>query len=182
MVENKVFVLGETRVVVKEGDITEEEVDGIVNAANNHFWMGAGVAGAIKRKGGREIEREAVSKGPVPVGEAVVTGAGKLRAKYVVHAAVMGQDFKTTGSLVRKAAYSALKRAEEYKMGSLAFPALGCGVGRLPYRISVKEMLKALKEFVAKSGKIEEIRFVMYGEEALREAIEAVEEFFEAKD
>ena len=73
------------------GDITQLELDALVNAANNRLWMGAGVAGAIKRAGGREIEAEAVSKGPIPVGQAVATGAGRLKARYVIHAAVMGQ-------------------------------------------------------------------------------------------
>ncbi|OYT47781.1 hypothetical protein B6U83_04530 [Thermoplasmatales archaeon ex4484_36] len=98
------YSLEGVKLVVKEGDITAEEVDAIVNAANNHFWMGGGVAGAIKRRGGVEIEREAVSKGPVPVGEAVVTGAGRLKARYVIHAAVMGQDLATDGEKVRRAA------------------------------------------------------------------------------
>jgi uncharacterized protein (DUF433 family) len=80
---------------VIEGDITALEVDAIANAANNALWMGAGVAGAIKRAGGDEIEREAVAKGPIEVGEAVAAGAGRLAAKWVIHGAVMGQDLRT---------------------------------------------------------------------------------------
>ncbi|MGH3031691.1 MAG: macro domain-containing protein, partial [Gaiellaceae bacterium] len=77
---------------VVEGDITALDVDAIANAANDRLWMGAGVAGAIKRAGGEEIEREAVAKGPITVGEAVATGGGRLLARYVIHGAVMGQD------------------------------------------------------------------------------------------
>ena len=77
------------KIEVYKGDITQLEVGAVVNAANNRLWMGDGVAGALKRAGGKEIEAEAVKKGPIPVGEAVATGAGKLKAKYVIHAAVM---------------------------------------------------------------------------------------------
>ena len=81
---------------VVEGDITELDVDAVANAANNELWMGAGVAGAIKRAGGSEIEREAVAQAPIAVGQAIATGGGNLRAKHVVHAAVMGQDLQTS--------------------------------------------------------------------------------------
>ena len=84
------------RVEVVEGDIAALEVDAIANAANDRLWMGAGVAGALKRAGGEEIEREAVAKGPIPVGDAVATGAGRLPARHVIHAAVMGQDLRTS--------------------------------------------------------------------------------------
>ena len=85
---------------VVEGNIATLEVDAIANAANNHLWMGAGVAGAIKGAGGDEIEREAVAKGPIEIGDAVATGAGSLPAKHVIHGAVMGQDLRTNADLV----------------------------------------------------------------------------------
>src|SRR5438128_7903252 len=85
---------------VVEGDITQLDVDAIGNAANDHLWMGAGVAGAIKRAGGEAIEREAVAKGPIPVGSAVATGAGRLHARHVIHGAVMGQDLRTSAELI----------------------------------------------------------------------------------
>src|SRR5439155_22675133 len=88
--------LSAVRLEVVEGDITALQVDAIANAANDHLWMGAGVAGAIKRAGGEEIEREAVSKGPIELGEAVVTTGGRLRARHVIHGAVMGQDLRTS--------------------------------------------------------------------------------------
>src|SRR5882672_6710319 len=89
-------------ITVVEGDITRLEVDAVVNAANDHLWMGAGVAGAIKRAGGQVIEREAVAKGPIAVGDAVTTGAGRLKARYVIHGAVMGQDLRTDDDLIRR--------------------------------------------------------------------------------
>ena len=81
---------GKLRVRVAEGDLCAYEGDCVANAATNHFWMGAGVAGALKRAGGAEIEREAAAQGPVPVGGAVLTGGGRLQARHVVHGAVMG--------------------------------------------------------------------------------------------
>ena len=101
--------LSEVKIKLVQGDITDQEVDAIVNAANNHLWMGAGVAGAIKRKGGKEIEDEAMNKGPIPIGEAVVTCAGKLKAKYVIHAAVMGQDLITNEEYIKNATLNSLK-------------------------------------------------------------------------
>ena len=74
-------------ITLQQSDITKVEVDAIVNAANNYLWMGAGVAGAIKQKGGKIIEEEAVSQGPIEVGDAVITSGGNLPVKYVIHAA-----------------------------------------------------------------------------------------------
>src|SRR5918912_2206142 len=104
---------------VREGDITQLEVDAIANAANDHLWMGAGVAGAIKRAGGEEIEREAVAKGPIPTGEAVATGAGSLPARWVIHGAVMGQDLRTNADLVRRTTASCLRVTDELGPASL---------------------------------------------------------------
>ena len=115
-----------------QGDICERPVGAIVNAANNHLWMGGGVAGAIKRRGGVEIEREAMAQGPIPVGRAVATGAGALAARYVIHAAVMGQDLRTDAALIREATRAALLVAEGLGVQSIAFPALGTGVGGFP--------------------------------------------------
>ena len=93
----------ETTVDVHVGDITELEVDAIVNAANNHLWMGAGVAGAILRKGGARIQTEAVAQGPIQIGDAVVTTGGDLKARPVIHAAVMGQDLTTDADKIARA-------------------------------------------------------------------------------
>ncbi|MCK4224868.1 MAG: macro domain-containing protein [candidate division Zixibacteria bacterium] len=152
------------RVAIKliQGDITEQEVDAIVNAANNHLWMGVGVAGAIKRKGGIEIEKEAMSKGPIPVGEAVVTKAGSLKAKYVIHAAVMGQDLITNEEHIRNATLNSLKRAEELKIKSIAFPAFGTGVGGFPVDECARIMLAEVKNFSKNAKSLKEIRFVLF--------------------
>src|SRR6476659_10440546 len=94
---------------VVEGDIAALEVDAVANAANTHLWMGAGVAGAIKRAGGGEIEREAIAKGPIAVGDAVATSAGRLPARWVIHGAVMAQDLRTSAALVSQTATSVLQ-------------------------------------------------------------------------
>src|SRR4029077_5535461 len=114
---------------VCEGDIAEVEADAIANAANDHLWMGAGVAGALKRAGGDEIEHEAMAQGPIELGTAVATAAGRLHARYVVHGAVMGQDLRTNAELVRRTTRSCLDVADELGCRSLALPAFGTGVG-----------------------------------------------------
>ena len=156
--------LGRIELKLIQGDITEQEVDAIVNAANDHLWMGAGVAGAIKRKGGVEIEQEAMSKGPIPVGEAVVTGAGSLKAKYVIHAAVMGQDLKTSEEHIRNGTLNALKRAEELKIKSIAFPAFGTGVGGFPVVDCSRIMLDAVRGFSNQADSVKEVCFVLFDE------------------
>src|ERR671924_96926 len=118
--------------VVVEGDIAALDVDAIANAANNQLWMGAGVAGAIKRAGGDEIERDAVAKGPISLGSAVETGAGRLRARWVLHGAVMGQDLQTSADLVERTTRSCLELADELGCTSVALPAFGTGVGGFP--------------------------------------------------
>ena len=118
-----------TEIKIIKGDITELKVDAIVNAANNKLVMGGGVAGAIKRKGGQIIEDEAVKKAPIKIGEAVVTSAGNLLTKYIIHAATMDMSFKTDEIKIRDSARNSLKVAQELKISSIAFPALGCGTG-----------------------------------------------------
>ncbi|MEM1578323.1 MAG: macro domain-containing protein [Archaeoglobaceae archaeon] len=130
------------------GDITKLEVDAIVNAANTRLYMGGGVAGAIKRAGGREIEEEAVKKGPIKIGEAVVTSAGKLKAKFVIHAPTMELDFKTDENKVRLATIAALNKANELKIESIAFPALGTGVGGLSKDLVAKVMVEEIKKHI----------------------------------
>src|SRR5437660_5250612 len=103
-----VVTIGQASLETERGDISQAKVDAVVNAANNHLWMGTGVAGALKRAGGSEIEREAVAKGPIEIGEVVVTSGGELPAKYVIHAAVMGQDLTTDRSKISRATRNSL--------------------------------------------------------------------------
>lgn len=159
--------VGQTDIILERGDLTEYEVDAIVNAANNHLWMGAGVAGAIKRKGGTIIEEEAVRQGPIDVGDVVVTTAGNLPASYVIHAAVMGQDLRSTPEVVRRATLAALRRAEEMRLQSLAFPAFGTGVGRMAPKDSAEAMVGALRAHLAEvpGSSLRRIHLVLFQDE-----------------
>jgi O-acetyl-ADP-ribose deacetylase len=149
---------------VVEGDITALEVDAIANAANNHLWMGAGVAGAIKRAGGEEIEREAVQLGPIEVGAAVATGAGRLPARWVIHGAVMGQDLQTNADLVRRTTESCLQVADELGAESLALPAFGTGVGGFPLDECARIMVEAVR--AQEPTSLERVVFAVFGADA----------------
>jgi len=153
-------------ILLTRGDIAQQDADAIVNAANNHLWMGAGVAGAIKRAGGSEIEDEAVAKGPIPIGEAAVTGAGRLRARYVIHAAVMGRDLRTDADKIRQATENSLRRADELALKSIAFPALGTGVGGFSFEECARIMLDIVRSHSASDTSLERVVFVLYDEPA----------------
>jgi len=148
------------KITIIQGDITEQETDAIVNAANNHLWMGSGVAGAIKRKGGDQIEKEAVKQGPLEVGAAVATTAGKLKARYVIHAAGMGQDLVTSANIVRKTTVASLKVADDLKLKSISFPAVGTGVGGLGLDECAHMMIKAARDF--KPNHLKSVVFVLF--------------------
>jgi O-acetyl-ADP-ribose deacetylase (regulator of RNase III) len=154
------------KVSIVEGDICDREVDAIVNAANSHLWMGGGVAGAIKRRGGREVEREAVAQGPIDIGESVATEAGELKARYVIHAAVMGPDLATDAEKIRRATESALSLAEQMGLESIAFPALGTGVGGFPVEECARIMRDALRRHVSGQTTLRAVEFVLFGRDA----------------
>jgi O-acetyl-ADP-ribose deacetylase (regulator of RNase III) len=157
-------------VSVADGDITELDVDAVANAANDRLWMGGGVAGAIKRVGGEEIEREAVAAGPIPLGTAVATGAGKLKARHVVHGAVMGQDLETNADLIERTTRSCLEVADELGARSLALPAFGTGVGRFPVGECARLMVTAVRAYEPRT--LEHVVFAVFGADA-RHAFEA---------
>lgn len=157
----------DVEIKVIQADITELKADAIVNAANNKLTMGGGVAAAIRKKGGKAIEDEAVGKGPIKIGEAVFTSAGNLPSRYVIHAATMGMDFRTDEGKIRDSCRNALKVADELKIGSIAFPALGCGVGGFSLLASAKimaqEVFRRIRE--EKTG-LKEIIFCLCDKEA----------------
>jgi O-acetyl-ADP-ribose deacetylase (regulator of RNase III) len=146
---------------VVDDDITSLAVDAIANAANNHLWMGAGVAGAIKRAGGEEIEREAVAKGPIGVGDAVATGAGRLAARWVIHGAVMGQDLATNADLIRRTTRRCLEVADELGCESLALPAFGTGVGGFALDECARLMVGVAREYEPTS--LRRVVFAVFG-------------------
>jgi O-acetyl-ADP-ribose deacetylase len=149
---------------VVAGDIASLAVDAVANAANDELWMGAGVAGALKRAGGDEIEREAMAQGPIPVGTAVATSAGRLPARHVIHGAVMGQDLRTNAELVERTTRACLALADELGCRSLALPAFGTGVGGFPLDECARIMVDAARSFEPRS--LERVVFAVFGDDA----------------
>jgi len=136
------------------------------------LWMGAGVAGALKRAGGQEIEREAMARGPIPVGTAVATTAGRLRARYVIHGAVMGQDLWTNAERVRATTRACLELADELGCKSLALPAFGTGVGGFPVEECARIMVGEARSFEGVSlGRVVFAVFGAAAERAFRDAL-----------
>jgi O-acetyl-ADP-ribose deacetylase (regulator of RNase III) len=161
--------IGQTLIAIERGDITDAQVDAVINAANSSLAMGAGVAGALKRKGGVIIEEEAMQQGPVEVGEAVLTTGGNLIASHVIHAAVMGTDLKTDPEIIARSTKAILALADKQRLSSLALPALGTGVGRVPAPASAQAMLGTVVEHL-KGGKssLKRIVFVLYLDDAYK--------------
>ena len=154
------------RVSIELGDIAELDTEAVVNAANNELWMGSGVAGALKRMGGVIIEQEAVKQGPIAVGDSVLTTAGALPSLNVIHAAAMAPGRAATAESVAAATKSALRLAAEKDIDSIAFPALGTGVGGLSLHSCAEAMLGAIRIHCAGADQPGEIRLVLFGQNA----------------
>ncbi|GBC92949.1 O-acetyl-ADP-ribose deacetylase [bacterium HR15] len=166
------------QIEVLEADITEQQVDAIVNAANNELILGGGVAGAIARKGGPSIQEECNRHGPIRVGEAAITGAGNLPAKYVIHAASMRLGGKATAESIRSSVAHSLRLADEHHVRSIALPAVGMGIAGFPLREGARLMMETLKTHIDTGTGLQQVRFCLFGREA-REAFEqALQEVF----
>jgi O-acetyl-ADP-ribose deacetylase (regulator of RNase III) len=168
--------LGQTDIVLDRGDLTEYEGDAIVNAASNTLLMGAGVAGAIKRKGGTIIEEDAVRQGPIELGDVVVTTAGNLAASYVIHAAVMGEEPATSADVVRRATLAALRKAEEMRLQSVAFPAFGTGVGRVAPKDAAEAMVGAIRSHLTEvpGSSLRRVHFILFQDDIHRAFLTAL--------
>jgi len=167
------FSIPPLTVEIVDDDIAAQTTDAIVNAANNAFWMGSGVAGAIKSRGGNSIEDEAMAQGPVEPGGCVVTSAGRLKARHVIHAAVMGQDLKTSATLIETATRNALRLAQSRGLASIALPAFGTGVGGFPVVDCARIMIDAVRTYAttareagAAPQSLRLVRFVLFGQTA----------------
>jgi O-acetyl-ADP-ribose deacetylase (regulator of RNase III) len=156
------------RISIVEGDITAQEVDGIVNAANSALVLGAGVAGAIRARGGPAIQAECDAHGPIAVGEAALTGAGELPARFVIHAASMPPGGAATEESVRSSLRSALELARREELRSLAVPAIGAGIAGFPLQRCAEILVEEARRHLAGETSLEEIRFVLFGEPAYR--------------
>ena len=171
--------MGRERIVIKQGDITRETTDAIVNAANTELMLGAGVAGAIRRAGGPVIQEECDRIGPVPLGEAAVTTGGNLKARHVIHAASMGLGGPlTTETSLRDSVRNSLLRAHEKGLRSIAFPAIGTGVAGFPVGRCAEIMLGEIDRFLREqTTSVEKVHLVLFDEttmETFRKTWEAL--------
>jgi O-acetyl-ADP-ribose deacetylase (regulator of RNase III) len=154
------------KVVIQQGDLTEMDTDAIVNAANNDLILGGGVAGAIRRKGGEEVQRECDAIGSIPVGYAAITGGGKLKARFVIHAASMRMGGATTAEALRSSTAYALRIAAERQLKSVAFPAVGTGIAGFPMKECAAIMLAEAARHLQTETSIVKICFVLFDDEA----------------
>lgn len=152
------------RIKIVQGDITEQETEAIVNAANTDLILGSGVAGAIHRKGGALIQEECNQKGPIPLGEAALTSGGNLKTNYVIHAASMSFSQTTTDKSLRDSVVNSLLRAAENQIKSVAFPAIGTGVAGFPINQCARIMIDETIHFLKQNNFPQEVRFVLFDE------------------
>lgn len=172
-------VYNSVTITVALGDITRFEVDAIVNAANSLLIMGGGVAGAILRAGGKTIQEEASKKAPVPVGKAVATTAGKLKAKYVIHAPTMERPAMSTSKQnVRLATRGAFECARQLGIGSVAFPGMGTGVGGLNVEEAANVMVDEIKSHVESGTPLKKIILVGFDSDLTEAFARAVQNKF----
>lgn len=155
------------RVVLAQGDLTEMDVDAIVNAANNDLQLGGGVAGAIRRKGGPSIQQECNAIGSIPVGGAAITRGGDLKARYVIHAASMQLGGPTTPRALRNSTAHALRIAAETGLQTVAFPAIGTGIAGFPMRECAEIMLDEVVRHLKGPTSLHTVHFVLFDGEAL---------------
>ncbi len=164
------------KVALLQGDLTEMDVDAIVNAANNDLQLGGGVAGAIRRKGGETIQRECDAIGSIPIGGAAITGGGKLRARFVIHAASMQLGGETTARALRSSTAHALRIASERGLRFIAFPAVGTGIAGFPLGECARIMLGEVAEHFKTPTSLEKIHFVLFDARALSEFEKALQD------
>ena len=145
------------------GDICDLEVDAIVSPASTSLWMATGVAGAIKRQGGEEIEFAAVRQGPAKLGDAIVTGAGSLAARWVIHAVSIDNARRTDSATIERAVRNAFARARELGVETLAIPALGTGVGGFPITEGARVTVAAVRSELARSPRLTRVTLALRG-------------------
>lgn len=150
-----------------QGDLTEMDTDAIVNAANNDLKHGGGVAGAIRRKGGDIIQQESDAIGTIPVGGAAITSGGRLKARYVIHAASMELGGRTSAADLRSSTAHSLRIAMEKGLKTIAFPAVGTGIAQFPIEQCAEIMLREVAEHLKRGSTLEKIYFVLFDKQAL---------------
>lgn len=155
-------------IVIQQGDLTETDVDAIVNAANNDLHLGGGVAGAIRRKGGDEIQRECDAIGSIPLGGAAITSGGRLKARHVIHAASMELGGRTSAADLRSSTAHSLHIASEHNLETIAFPAVGTGIARFPIRECAQIMLSEAMKHLQGETSLKKIFFVLFDADSLK--------------
>jgi len=163
-----------SKVTLRQGDLTEAQVDAIVNAANNDLMLGGGVAGAIRTKGGPSIQEECNWIGPIPIGEAAITGGGKLAARHVIHAASMRLGGATSEQGLRESTRNSLLRAKEKGLESIAFPAIGTGIAGFPMDRCAEVMLEEIRDHLKGTTSIKRVEMVLFD----RRSLEVFEKVF----
>lgn len=156
------------RIEIRQGDLTEMDVDAIVNAANNDLQLGGGVAGAIRRKGGPAIQAECDEIGTIPVGGAAITKGGKLKARHVIHAASMQLGGRTSAHALRSSTAHSLRIAAQSGLKSIAFPAVGTGIAGFPLRECAEIMLRETAKHFEGETSVEKVHFVLFDQETLK--------------
>jgi len=151
---------------VLDTDITALEVDAIANAANTDLAHGGGVAGAISRAGGPDVQRESDQKAPIGLGEAVETTAGEMPARWVIHAATMELGGPTSEEIIRRATASTLRKADDLGATSLALVAFGTGVGRFPLEDAARVEVEEVRRHLDGGSGLERVVFAVHGEAA----------------
>lgn len=154
----------DTKVRLMEGDITTIETDAIVNPANTDLLHGGGLAAAISKAGGPIIQEESTRMGTIPLGEAAVTDAGKLKATYVIHAASMELGGKTTETQLRNALANVYKRVDELGIGRIAMPSVGTGVGGFDVSSAAMIQMQMASDFIAQHPHFSEMVFVLHSD------------------
>jgi O-acetyl-ADP-ribose deacetylase (regulator of RNase III) len=155
------------KIALMQGDLTEMDVDAIVNAANNVLQLGGGVAGAIRRKGGEAIQHECNAVGSIPIGGAAITSGGKLRARFVIHAASMQLGGETTERALQTSTAHCLRIASERKLRSIAFPAIGTGIAGFPHSECARIMLQEVAGHLKGLTSLERVHFVLFDARSL---------------
>jgi O-acetyl-ADP-ribose deacetylase (regulator of RNase III) len=155
------------QVTLRQGDLTESQVDAIVNAANNDLILGAGVAGAIRMKGGSSIQRECDAIGPIAIGEAAITGGGQLPARHVIHAASMRLGGSATAEALRSSVRNSLQLANENGLQSIAFPAIGTGIAGFPLPRCARIMLEEIRDHLHGATSLKRVEMVLFDAAAL---------------
>ncbi|PIQ97729.1 MAG: O-acetyl-ADP-ribose deacetylase [Nitrospinae bacterium CG11_big_fil_rev_8_21_14_0_20_56_8] len=158
--------VNQSDILLTQGDITESDTDAIVNAANSQLVLGAGVAGAIRKKGGPSIQEECNAIGGCPVGDARLTSGGALKAKYVIHAVGPRWGEGNEEKKLKNATLNALRRAEEKGLKSIAFPALSTGIFGFPLELAARIMLQTVEEYLNSETGIQTVVFTLFDDPA----------------